>query len=129
MTGWYDNLLRSHFYYPDIDRFFIDIYQTPFDWDRGFQVYESKTPRVKMIILRLEDLDNLEQALGDFLQIDNFKMHKGNLSAEKWYQDIYKRFKKEYTPAPEELAAIYDSQFMRYFYSPAQIERFMAAHK
>lgn len=123
-TGWYDNLLRSHFYYPDIDRYFIDIYAKPFDQEKGFQIYESKTPRVKMIILRLEDLNVRGKELGNFLGIEGFQLTWGNAPEGKWYEPIYKRFKERYRPTAQELEAIYNSRFMRYFYSKEQIASF-----
>jgi len=120
-TGWYDNLLRSHFYYPEIERYMIDIYAKPFDQERGVQIYESQTPRVQMIILRLEDLSERSKELGDFLGINNFELSWGNAPEGKWYEPIYKRFKERYRPTPQEIEAIYGSRFMRYFYSQEQI--------
>lgn len=120
-TGWYDNLLRSHFYYPDIERYQIDIYAKPFDQEKGFQIYESKTPRVQVIILRLEDLNACSKELGIFLGIEGFQLAWGNAPDGKWYEPTYKRFKERYRPTAQEIEVIYNSRFMRYFYSPEQI--------
>ena len=125
VTAWYDKILKSHFYYPEIDRYFIDIYSKPFDQEKGFQLYESKSPRIKMIILRLEDLNEQKKALGDFLGIDNFNLISKNVASEKWYNPIYKRFKARYKPTEQEIEAIYRSHFMKYFYSPEQIRSFI----
>lgn len=120
-TEWYDNLLMSHFYYPDVDQYLINIYAKPFDQEKGFQIYESNTPRVQMMILRLEDLNAREKELGDFLGIENFQLVLGNTPEGKWYESTYKRFKGRYKPTAKELEAIYNSRFMRYFYSDDQI--------
>lgn len=125
VTYWYDDILKSHFYYPEINKYFIDIYAKPFDQEKGFQFYESKTPRIKMIILRLEDLIELKKTLGDFLGVDNFELVSKNMAAEKWYNPIYKRFKKRYKPTEQEIKAIYNSRFMTYFYSSEQIRLFI----
>ncbi|MDA8418945.1 MAG: hypothetical protein M0Z90_07935 [Desulfobacteraceae bacterium] len=124
VTSWYDNLLKSHFYYPEIDRHFIDIYAKPFDWEQGFQIYESKSGRVRMIIIRLEDLDEVAGELGKFMGLDDFKLRHDNLASNKWYQPIYKKFNSRYKPTASELQSIYGSKFMNYFYSPEQINRF-----
>jgi len=42
LTAWYDALFKSHFYYPDVDRYHIDVYSKPFDHRLGMQVYEVK---------------------------------------------------------------------------------------
>ncbi len=124
VTSWYDNILLSHFYYPEIDKYFIDIYAKPFDQEKGFQLYESKNPRINMIILRLENLNEQKGILGDFLGIDDFQLMNENIASEKWYNPIYKRFKEGYKPTKQELEAIYNSRFMKYFYSPEQIRVF-----
>ncbi|MDA8159249.1 MAG: hypothetical protein M0T76_00775 [Desulfobacteraceae bacterium] len=121
VSSWYDNLLKSHFYYPDIDRHFIDVYAKPFDWERGFQTYESKSGRVRMIIIRLENLDEVAGELGKFMGLDDFKLRHDNLASYKWYQPIYKKFNSRYKPTVAELQSIYGSKFMNYFYSPGQI--------
>lgn len=121
-TSWYDNILKSHIYYPDIDKYFIDIYAKPFDQDNGYQIYESKNPRIQMIILRLEDLAAQKNTLGEFLGIENLHLVSKNVADKKWYQPIYKKFKERYKPTLDELEAVYNSRFMKYFYSPAQIE-------
>lgn len=125
-TGWYDTLLSSHFYYPDIDKYLIDVYAKPFNQEQGFQTYESKTPRVQMIILRLEDLNARGKELGEFLGIEDFHPAWGNAPEGKWYEPIYKQFKSRYRPTEQELKTIYGSRFMRYFYSPEQINSMIA---
>lgn len=120
-TSWYDNLLKSHFYYPEIDKYFVDIYSKPFDQEKGYQIYESKTKRIKMIIIRLENLNEQVNVLGEFLGIDDLHLISKNVASEKWYNPIYQRFKERYKPTAQELESIYDSRFMRYFYSPDQI--------
>ena len=121
VTSWYDNLFKSHIYYPEIDKYFIDIYAKPFDQEKGLQIYESKSPRVTMVIVRLEDLNRREKELGAFLGIDGFRLLSRNRAEEKWYQPIYTRFKERYKPSTDELEAIYSSRFMQYFYSAEQI--------
>ena len=123
--NWFDNLLLSHFFYPEIDRFFIDVYAKPFNKEKGYQIYHSKNPRINMLIIRLEDLDNLENEIGDFLGLDSFRLIKTNISEKKWYQPIYHKFKQRYRPTPKELKKIYNSNFMNYFYSQNQINHFI----
>ena len=77
-----------------------------------------------MIILRLENLNEQKGILGDFLGIDDFQLMNENIASEKWYNPIYKRFKEVYKPTKQELEAIYNSRFMKYFYSPEQIRVF-----
>lgn len=124
IVTWYDNLFKTHFYYPQVDKYLIDIYAKPFNQEKGYQTYESKTPRVKMIILRLEDLATLSEELGKFLGINNFEIMQTNVAKDKWYKEIYAQFLRGYNPSKTELDKIYQSKFMTYFYSPAQINSF-----
>ena len=123
-TSWYDNLLKSHIYYPDIDTYFIDIYAKPFDHENGYQIYKSKTDRIQMIIIRLEDLADKTYELGSFLGVDDLNLLSANLADSKWYQPIYRKFKERYKPTDAEIEAIYNSKFMKYFYSAEQISLF-----
>ncbi|MFW8601260.1 putative capsular polysaccharide synthesis family protein [Desulfobacterota bacterium M19] len=126
LISWYDRLFKSHFYYPDVDRYHIDLYGVPFDRQRGFQVYDSKTTRIKFIIIRLENLNDLEAELGFFLGIRKFRLINNNIAEHKWYNKIYKQFKIMYKPTREELNHIYNSKFMKYFYTSEQIDRFIS---
>ena len=125
LISWYDMLFKSHFYYPDVERYHVDLYGVPFDRQRGFQVYSSKTPRIKFLIIRLENLNNLEAELGFFLGIKKFRLIVDNVAKHKWYNEIYKQFKEIYKPTGEELSHIYGSKFMKYFYTAEQIDSFV----
>ncbi len=116
LTSWYDSLFKSHFYYPNVDRYHIDVYSKPFDYQRGMQIYESKTPRIKLLIIRLEDLNCLTTEIGDFLGVKNFTLCQANIATNKWYKEIYQQFKNMYRPTDRELNNIYKSRFMNYFY-------------
>ena len=129
VTSWYDNFLKSHYYYPEIDKYFINIYSKPFDQENGYQVYESKIKRVNMIILQLEKLNEHVEVLERFLGIENLELVSDNISTEKWYNKIYQKFKNRYKPTNYEIESIYNSRFMKYFYSPNQIQLFASRWK
>lgn len=122
LINWYDSLFKSHFYYPESERYLIDIYNKKFDHDKGIQIYSSKRKRIKMIIIRLENLNESEEEIGNFLGITNFKLIKNNLSNDKWYKHIYEKFLSRYTPPAKEINRLYQSKFMQYFYSQNQIK-------
>ncbi len=123
--NWYNHLFKTHIYFPEVNKYSINIYDKKFNCHDGYQVYGSTTPRIKMMIIRLEDLNNLEQKIGNFLKIDNFRLIKENVSSQKWYSPIYKKFLANYKPQQRDLEKLYNSQFMKYFYSRDQIETFI----
>ncbi len=119
LLDWYNTLFKSHFFYPDTDRYHVDVYSHPFNRQKGLQIYSSKVPRIKLMIIRVEDLNNLTEEIGSFMGLDKFELRPANIAKEKWYSDIYRKFKERYSPSRQEIEHIYNSRFMNYFYGAA----------
>jgi hypothetical protein len=120
---------RSGFdrYYDWFDTFVeavkIDIFAEPFNKEKGCQVYTAG--RTRLMMIRLEDLDNLQEELGVFLGLPELRFANRNISEKKWFGDLYKDFKKRWIPEPEEVAAYMNSKVMRHFYTEVEIQRFL----
>ena len=73
-------------------------------------------------MLRLESLQNVaSSAFKEFLGIDNFQPVNRNIATEKVYAPLYAAFKKQIVFAQEYLDSLYDSDYMRTFYSADEI--------
>lgn len=114
---WYDEHFKPVFG--------MDVFDTPFDTSKGYQVY--RTDRADVLLMRLEDFDRtLPQAIHEFagLRIDNIR--PANISSQKSYSSAYGAFRKRIDLPLAYVERIYGSRFARHFYSPAELADFSA---
>ena len=100
----------------------INIYEYPFDKEKGYLIIEKGN--IKLLILKLEKLNECVQVIRQFTGAGNFELAKENSSNDYWYKPIYDNFKKDFIPNREYLNKLYKSKFMQYFYSDSEIEAF-----
>lgn len=107
----------------------VDIYQFLFNPKDGFTHY--KKDKNKYTVLQSELADdqkaNFLQKQYTDLKIDNIK--KGNVSVNKHYSELYKEFKKEVMFEEDYLDKVYNSKYMRYFYTEDQLKSFRSKWK
>jgi len=102
------------------DIFGIDVLRSGFPIDTGYEIYRKD--RVELLVLRLESLSRCAgQAFADFLGIDDFKTVDQNIGAKKVYAPLYDAFKRNVTIDSEYAGTLYESNYMRTFYSDAEI--------
>lgn len=97
----------------------LDIYQYPFDQEKGYT--KIKTKNLEVLVLKLEKLNTLESVISDFLNLKNFRILNVNVGKNYWYADLYKNFKKEFKAAPGYLDKMYQCQYSQHFYSAQEI--------
>lgn len=67
------NYLVQDFFDQEFKKFWgIDIYQYPFDKEKGYSIY--KINNVNILIYQLEKMNALEKEIGEFLDIEDFKL-------------------------------------------------------
>lgn len=113
-SNWFDHQLKPVFN--------IDVFETPFSKERGFQIYKNDTARI--LLVRTEDINRvIEEALYQFLGINTFVLRTKNRSNEKNYASLYELCKK--MPLPRDyVEAVYSSRLCHHFYTEKEIERF-----
>ena len=117
-----DRLVQD-FFEQQLEPFFgVNIYNYPFDKERGYSIYEIGN--INIMIYQVEKMNLLEKEIGEFLNIDNFKLKHGNIAEEKWYKDYYNRCKKEIKLTEEYFDSCYSGKYMNHFYSEEDIEKF-----
>ena len=62
--------------------------------------------------------------LGNFLNIGKLELVSSNVGTDKWYSEMYKRFKRNFKPTEEYLNIMYDSKYIKHFYTDKEIESF-----
>jgi len=110
-----------HFFDTEIkDLFGIDVIGTGFAIDKGYQIY--KADRVELLVLRLEDLATCAgTAFREFLGFEDFQLINTNIGAKKVYAPLYDAFKKQVVVDSAYLDELFDSDYMRTFYSTEEI--------
>ncbi len=111
-ASWFDLQLK-----PVFD---IDVFTDEFPFQAGYKIYES-TGHTRLLVIRMENInDCIGRAMQEYLGLNEFKIFNSNLSIEKDYADVYKKFKSLSLPK-QYLDTVYDTKFARYFYSDNEI--------
>lgn len=112
---WFESQLKSVFD--------IDVYEKPFPFQQGYEVYKNKE-RFDLLVIRMEDLNRCAvKAINQFLDLDDFSVLNSNTSEEKDHRELYNAFKA--LPWPEEyVTRLYTSRFARNFYNASELESF-----
>jgi hypothetical protein len=106
-VDWFDNELKKYFG--------VDVYQYPFDKDKGYSIIRKKN--VEVLVIKVEKLNTLEEVIGDFLEIRKFKLINTNTSNQKWYSDLLIEFKKRNLLSQKIKATLYESKYFQHFYN------------
>ena len=104
----------------------IDVFDYPFDKEKGYSILEIPEKNTEIFIYQLEKLNNVASELGKFVGIENFTLVNGNIAENKWYADAYKQAKKELKFSRTYFDSCFNSKIMNHFYSEADIEKFKA---
>lgn len=112
ILDWLDNELN-----PTLG---LDVYATPFDFDRAHATYTS--PVADLLLLRLEDLDRVGgPALANFLGLPEVTLWAANTSAAKPYAPAYKAFRRQLAHDQGYFDAMYGSKLASHFYSDTEL--------
>jgi len=115
--SWFDKQIRQ--------TLGVNVYQSEFDWDKGYCIYRGDLANV--LVLRLENIDSCAKtALDVFLNTANIDLVNANISESKDYAQIYERFKTEICLPDSYLERMYSSRLAQHFYSPSEIAAFRA---
>lgn len=106
----------------------IDIYDYPFDKSKGYSVIEKDN--VEIFLYRLESSQKLDQALNDYLEInDEFRYIQVHERAQSSLSKLYQQVRKQIHLEKDLLDGYYDCDEMRHFYSDSEIETFYSNWK
>ncbi|MBM9538187.1 putative capsular polysaccharide synthesis family protein [Desulfobulbus alkaliphilus] len=104
---WFDELIYKNFS--------IDVYAKTFP-DKGFQYYSSG--KVRLLIIRVEENDDQKnKAIQNFMNIPDFALERVNVSSEKNYGTLYKRFKQEVRFSSSYIDFLCNSKYFQHFYT------------
>lgn len=114
--SWFDDELKSV-----LD---VDVYESPFPHELGYQILQEK--RARVLVLRAEDLNRVgPTALTGFLDHEVAQLVHANVAESRAYKEVSQAFKRLEFPG-HYLDRCYGSKLARHFYTPAEIEAFRA---
>lgn len=99
----------------------LDVYAHPFDHDAGWR--RIRYGGIDLLLYRQEDLSRLEAPLAAFLDLGTLRLPKRNVGEDKGYADLYRNVMREFRLPGNLLSTLYDTPYMRHFYSDAERER------
>lgn len=100
----------------------VDILEESFDRERGYSIYSND--RCDLLVIRFDAIgDIFNQAMEELSSIPNWELSRVNISSNKRYSSQYRSFKSELTVDPELIDRLYQSQYMRHFYTDNQIDQ------
>ena len=103
----------------------VDYKEVDFDTQAGLSTVRKGNKQI--MFLRFEDLNHSEDAIGNFCDIQGFKIKRENSANNKWYNSLYKDFKNNVKIDEETFSRMYDNDFYRKFYSdrPRKFEQWV----
>lgn len=111
-------------FHQELKRFFnIDVYKEEFDKEQGYSIISKGN--VELMLIKLEKLNDLEEEIGKFLGVPEFKLVISNEARFKEYNFAYKEF-KEKVRLPEEYVDFYykDNPYFEHFYTEGERKAF-----
>lgn len=105
--------------------FGIDVFATNFPKTKGYKIY--KEAQADVLLIKLEFLERIARdAFREFLSIDDFKLINANVGQKKAYANVYERFKTLAYIPDSYMEKMYDSKYMRHFYTEEETKAFAA---
>jgi|SRR5581483_11838770 hypothetical protein len=114
---WFDHQVH--------ELFGLDVYATPFDRARGYQIYQGE--RVRLLLMRLENLNACAApALQSFLGLENFTLQKSNEGSAKEYAALYQTFLDTLRLPDAFIHKMHSTRYARHFYTPEELNASVA---
>ena len=112
--GWFDEEFKEYLHF--------DIYEHDFDREKGYEIYSHG--KYDILCIKLEKLNAVAQsAFLDFFG-EQISLVHSNSSKDKKGKDAYKYLKQNVEFDKEQLEKIYNSKYVKHFYSENEINAF-----
>jgi hypothetical protein len=117
---WFDNEFKAVFG--------IDIFEHPFDKEKGYSIV--KQDNVEVLVMKLEKLNSLESIIGKFVGVPHFKLINANEGNNMLYKYLYQNI-KDTIKLPRKLVDLYykGNPRMDHFYTEEEKETFLKKWK
>lgn len=108
---------------PSIQKNMLDIFQVPFDQEKGYTI--MKKDNLELFVYQYEKIDQITPALSSFLNKPFSSIVSGGeqLSQGKWTSPAFLQAKKELKFSQEYFDACYNEPYVEHFYCERDIEK------
>lgn len=101
-----------------------DIFKTPFDKTKGYQIYKIDN-QTELLIIRTDKLSMVfTKAMKEYIGVTFDKLINFNLSKNKKDGFVIKALKSYYYEEENDLDLVYNSKFMRHFFNDKEIAEY-----
>jgi hypothetical protein len=99
----------------------INVYSYDFDKESGFQTIKNNN--IEVLLINSNVADHIkEELIRDFCGFKSFTLYNRNVSSTKEYASYYKEFKDNIKFSSAYLNKLYDSNYVRHFFTEKHIE-------
>ena len=120
-------LLRGDFSYPEnwfktefSEYTSLNILDEKFNSTKGYTIYE--TEKAAILVMQLEQLNLIyNDAMNHFIGKDEYSLNQENQTSSKASSKLNKEVKSAFTLSSSKLEKVYDSDYIKTFYTKAQI--------
>lgn len=103
----------------------IDIYQYPFDKEKGYMRLDFD--HASIIIMRIDLADDIkESVIADFLNLPDYHIVRANVGTQKSSGTEYKRFTAHVTLPQDYIDRMTNSKYIQHFFSDTEIQNIKA---
>lgn len=115
-SSWFDKEIK--------EVFDIDVFEFPFDHEKGFVIIRDAP--VPLLVMRLENLSmNFPHAISKFLDVrDSIQLVKANIGVKKQYAEAYQVVLEKLSLSKDICEKIYSSRYAKHFYSKEERHTF-----
>lgn len=117
--NWFDIQLKKYFG--------IDVYKYPFDKKTGYMIIEEGN--LEILVIRLENIKMLENVIGEFVEVENFKLINANEASNKIYKYLYKQVKENIVLPKEYFECYMNNEKALHFYTKEELQEFLEKFK
>ena len=112
---WFDEQIKGEFG--------VDVYTEGFVKEKGYKIYCGEY--VNLLVIRTDRINDVaENAICEFLNIDDFKIQTYNEAKDKYYNECYSRFLTTISFKKSYLDKVYNSDFVKNFFTESEIQKF-----
>lgn len=113
--NWFDSQLKKYFD--------IDVYKYPFDKKAGYTII--KEGYLEVLVLRLENMKMLQNIIGEFVEVEDFKLVNANESKNKIYKYLYKHVRDNIVLPREYFDCYMNNDKALHFYTKEELQGFL----
>lgn len=116
VLDWFDKEMK--------DVFGVDVYQFPFDHEKGYTVIHSGNTSI--VIFKLEELNrSFSEAIFKLLNKKDLQLIKRNVAEQKFYYQTHQYVLHNIRLDHDFCARIYNSRYAKHFYTDVELKNFM----